>query len=139
LEVSAVLRLYTTLQNKYGPQELTKLTQWLSVFSMPLIKSYHNVKYQKFLEKELLKIHKSGKIYEMQELLENEEARQKDTSEYNIARKTATRLMNEKKLLSDNNTKWEESIKDIAIKGACLISVIVMLISFVINVIGVIK
>ena len=139
LEVSAVLRLYTILQNKYGPQELTKLTQWLSVFSMPLIKSYHNVKYQKFLEKELLKIHKSGKIYEMQELLENEEARQKDTSEYNIARKTATRLMNEKKLLSDNNTKWEESIKDTAIKGACLISVIVMLISFVINVIGVIK
>ena len=64
---------------------------------MPLIKSYHNVKYQKFLEKEILRVNKSGKLSEMQELLENDEARQKDNSEYNIARKTVARLLNEKK------------------------------------------
>ena len=139
LEASAILRLYTTMQNKFGPQELPKLSQWLSVFAMPLIKSYHNVKYQKFLEKEILRVNKSGKLYEMQELLENEEARQKDNSEYNVARKTVARLLNEKKMLTANDNRWEIAAKDMAIKGACLLSVVVMIISFVINLFGVLK
>ena len=139
LEASAIVRLFTTMQNKFGPQELPKLTQWLSVFSMPLIKSYHNVKYQKYLENELLKINKSGKIYEIQELLESEEARQKDNEEYNIARKTVARLLNEKRMLSSNDNKWEDATRDLAIKGTCLIAVIVMLISFVVNLMGVLK
>ena len=139
LEASAILRLYTSLQNKFGPQELPKLAQWLSVFSMPLIKSYHNVRYQKFLEKELLKVNKSGRLYEIQELLESEEARKKDSTEYNIARKTAAHLMSEKNMLVSNNNKWEEAARDMAIKGSCLLAVIVMLISFVINLFGVLK
>lgn len=139
LEASAILRLYTTMQNKFGPQELPKLAQWLSVFSMPLIKSYHNVKYQRFLEKEILRVNKSGRLHEMQELLENEEARQKDTSEYNIARKTVARLLNEKKMLTSSDNRWEIAAKDMAIKGACLLSVVIMIISFVINLFGVLK
>lgn len=139
LEASAILRLYTTMQNKFGPQELPKLSQWLSVFSMPLIKSYHNVKYQKFLEKEILRVNKSGKLSEMQELLENDEARQKDNSEYNIARKTVARLLNEKKMLTSNDNRWEIAAKDMALKGACLLSVVIMIISFVINLFGVLK
>ena len=139
LEASAILRLYTTMQNKFGPQELPKLSQWLSVFSMPLIKSYHNVKYQKFLEKEILRVNKSGKLSEMQELLENDEARQKDNSEYNIARKTVARLLNEKKMLTSTDNRWEIAAKDMALKGACLLSVVIMIISFVINLFGVLK
>ncbi|MBR1604722.1 MAG: hypothetical protein IJ660_01275 [Alphaproteobacteria bacterium] len=133
LEASAILRLFTTMQNKFGPQELPKLAQWLSVFSMPLIKSYHNVRYQKFLEKELLKINKSGRLYEMQELLENEEARKKDTSEFNIARKTVAKLLAEKNMLISSDNKWEDAARDMAIKGACLLAVVVMIISFVVN------
>ncbi len=139
LEASAILRLYTTMQNKFGPQELPKLSQWLSVFSMSLIKSYHNVKYQKFLEKELLKVNKSGKLHEVQELLENEEARKKDNTEYNIARKTATKLLAEKNMLIGSDNKWEEAAREMAIKGACLLAVIIMIISFVINLFGVLN
>lgn len=139
LEASAILRLYTTMQNKFGPQELPKLSQWLSIFSMPLIKSYHNVKYQKFLEKELLKINKSGKLHEIQELLENEEARKKDNAEYNIARKTATKLLAEKNMLISSDNKWEEAAREMAIKGACLLAVIIMIVSFVINLFGVLN
>lgn len=139
LEASAVLRLYTTLQNKFGPQELPHLAQWLSIFSMPLIKSYHNIKYQKFLEKELIKVNKSGKLYEIQELLEKEEARKKDTSEYSIARKTAAKLLAEKNMLTSNDNKWEETARDMAAKGASLLAVIVMIISFVLNLFGAIK
>lgn len=139
LEASAILRLFTTMQNKFGPQELHKLAQWMSVFSMPIIKSYHNIKYQKFLEKELLKISKSGRLYEMQELLENDEARKKDNSEFNIARKTVSKLLAEKNMLISSDNKWEEAARDMAIKGACLLAVIVMIISFVVNFFGAIK
>ena len=136
LESSAILRLYTMLQNKFGPQELPQLAQWLSIFSMPIIKSYHNFKYQKFLEKEVIKANKSGRLYEIQELLENEEARKKDNSEYNIARKTVTHLLAEKNMLIGNDNKWEEAAKDMAVKGSCLLAVIVMVISFVVNLFG---
>ena len=136
LEASAILRLYTTMQNKFGPLQLPKLTQWISVFSVPLIKSYHNIKYQKFLEKELLKTNKSGKLHEILDLLENEEARKKDNSEFNIARKTVSRLLNEKASLLSNDSKWEEAARDLAMKSACVIAVIVMIISFVVNLFG---
>ena len=139
LESSAILRLYTTMQNKFGPQELPNVAQWLSMFSFPLIKSYHNVKYQKFLEKEVHKVNKSGKLHELQELLESEEARKKDNSEYNVARKTATHLMAEKNMLISNDNKWEEAARDIALRGACLLAVIVMIISFVVNLFGALK
>ena len=139
LEASAILRLYTTMQNKYGPQQLPKLAQWLSVYSMPLIKSYHNLKYQKFLEKELIKVNKSGKLHEMLDLLENEEARKKDNTEYNIARKTVKKLLNERNILINNDGKWEEAAKDLAMKSACFIAVLVMIISFVINLFGAIN
>jgi len=139
LEASAILRLYTTMQNKYGPQQLPKLAQWLSICSMPLIKSYHNLKYQRFLEKELIKVNKSGKLHEMLDLLENEEARKKDNTEYNIARKTVKKLLNEKHMLINNDGKWEEAARDLAMKSACFIAVIVMLISFIINLFGVLN
>ena len=139
LEASAILRLYTTMQNKFGPQQLEKLAQWLSVYSVPLIKSYHNKKYQKFLEKELIKINKSGRLYEIHDLLENEESRRKDNSEFNIAKKTAAKLSAEKSMLIGNDNKWEEAAKDLAVKSACFLAVIVMIISFVINLFGALK
>ena len=139
LEASAVLRLYTTMQNKYGPQQLPKLAQWLSIYSVPLIKSYHNLKYQRFLEKELIKVNKSGKLHEMLDLLENEESRKKDNTEYNIARKTVKKLLNEKNMLINNDGKWEDTARDLAMKSACFIAVIVMIISFIINLFGVLN
>lgn len=139
LEASAILRLYTTMQNKFGPQQLPKLTQWISVFSMPLIKSYHNQKYQKFLEKELIKVNKSGKLYEILDLLENEEARKKDNSEYNIARKTVKKLLSEKNMIIGHDSKWEEAAKELAVRSACFIAVIVMIISFMVNLFGALK
>lgn len=136
LEASAALRLYTTMQNKFGPQQLPKLAQWISICSMPLIKSYHNLKYQKFLEKELIKVNKSGKLYEILDLLENEEARKKDNSEYNIARKTVKKLLSEKNMIISHDGKWEEAARELAIRSACFIAVIVMIISFMVNLFG---
>lgn len=139
LEASAVLRLYANLQNKYGPQQLPKLAQWLSHYSLIIIKSYHNLKYQAFLEKELLKTHKSGKLHEIVALLENEEARKKDNQEYNIAKKTAAKLTAEKNALMNSGAKLEAEAQELALRSACVLAALVMIVSFVINLIGAIK
>ena len=52
LKIGAVIRLYANIQNKNGPAQLINLTQWLANISKPLIQSYHNIKYQKYLEQE---------------------------------------------------------------------------------------
>ena len=91
------------------------------------------------MEKEVHKVNKSGKLHELQELLESEEARKKDNSDYNIARKTATHLLAEKSMLLNNDNKWEEAARDMALRGSCLLAVIVMIVSFVINLFGALK
>ena len=69
LKASGILRLYATIQSKHGPAQLPNLTQWLVVISKSIIRSYHNIKYQKYLEQELVKISKNGKIMEIIEIL----------------------------------------------------------------------
>ncbi len=70
MQASAILRLYTDMQNKYGPAQLPNLAKWLVSACMLVIKSYHNLKYQKYLERELLKVHKNGKLHEITEIIE---------------------------------------------------------------------
>ena len=60
LKISAILRLYATIQNKHGPAQLSNLTQWLVIISKPIIHSFHNIKYQKYLEQELIKVSKAA-------------------------------------------------------------------------------
>ena len=65
IKIAAIIRLYANIQNKQGPAQLLNLTQWLVNSAKPVINSYHNIKYQKYLEQELLKISKSGKIMDI--------------------------------------------------------------------------
>ena len=133
LQASAILRLYTDMQNKYGPTQLPNLAKWLVSACMLTIKSYHNVKYQKYLEREVLKIHKNGKLYEITEIIENEEARQKDSVDYANALKTANLLISEKNNLQNNTAKWDEEAREVAMRFANILAVLTLIASFVLN------
>lgn len=135
LQASAILRLYTNMQNKFGPAQLPNLSKWLANASMPIIKSYHNIKYQKFLERELLKINKSGKLYEICDILEDDEARQKDKTNYSKAVSDINFLLAEKNKLINNSYKLNEEAHGLAIKFATVLSVLIMLASFLFNLI----
>ncbi len=133
LQASAILRLYTDMQNKYGPSQLPNLAKWLVSACMLTIKSYHNVKYQKYLEREVLKIHKNGKLYEITEIIENEEARQKDSLDYANALKNANLLISEKNNLQNNSAKWDDEAREVAMRFANILAVLTMISSFVLN------
>ncbi len=135
LQASAVLRLYTSMQNKFGPAQLPHLSQWLSSSSMSIIKSYHNLKYQKFLERELLKINKNGKLHELCDILEDEEARNKDKANYAKAVSDINFLLAEKNKILNNSSKLDDDARNLAIRFTSILAIMVMLVSFLFNLI----
>ena len=135
LQMAAIIRLYANIQNKNGPVQLLNLTQWLMKAAKPIIMSFRNIKYRKFLEQELVKLSKNGKIIELYEILENDEAKQKDRSEYAEALKKINILMSERNRIQSGSPKLDEEAKDLALKFASVLSVLTMLATFVCSVI----
>lgn len=135
LQASAILRLYTSMQNKFGPAQLPHLSQWLASSSISIIKSYHNLKYQKFLERELLKINKNGKLHELCDILEDEEARNKDKANYTKAVSDINFLLSEKNKLINNSSKIDDEARNMAIRFTSILAIMVMLASFLFNLI----
>lgn len=135
LKLGAIIRLYANIQNKNGPAQLVNLTQWLVNTSKPLIQSYHNIKYQKFLEQELLRISKNGKIIEIVEILENEEARNRDKTDFSEALRLANILLAEKAKILSGDSKIEEEARELALKFSSILAVLTMLSAFVFSLI----
>ena len=135
LKLSAIIRLYANIQSKNGPAQLPNLSQWLINMSKPLIQSFHNIKYQKYLEQELLHISKSGKIMEIVEILENEEARNRDKTDYSEALKLANFLLGEKAKILSGDNKIDEEARDLGLRFTSILAVLTMLSSFVFSLI----
>ena len=135
LKIGAIIRLYANIQNKNGPAQLVNLTQWLVKTSKPLIQSYHNIKYQKYLEQELLQISKNGKLIDIVNILENDEARNRDRSEYSEALKTANFLLTEKAKILSGDSKIEDEARDLAFRFSSILAVLTMLSTFIFSLI----
>lgn len=135
LKLGAIIRLYASIQSKNGPAQLPNLTQWLVAVSKPLIQSFHNMKYQKYLEQELLRISKGGKIIDVAEILENEEARSRDRIEFSEAQNTANFLLAEKAKILSGDSKIEEEARDLAFRFSSILAVLTMLSAFIFSLI----
>ncbi len=132
---NAVLRLYSNIQNKNGPASLPNLTLWLVNLVKPIIKSYHNLKYQKYLEHELVKTARTGKIIDLYNMLEDEHARSKDTDDYTKASKEAYSLNRERNRLLNERGKIEEEYRELALRITAILGIFTMLSAFVFNLI----
>ncbi len=135
LRISAVIRLYANIQNKNGPVQLNNLTRWLLKSSKPIITSFHNLKYRKFLERELVKISKNGKIIGLYELLENDEAKLKDRRDYAEVLKKINVLMTERNRILAGDAKLDDEARELAVKFASMLSILTMLASFMFSII----
>ena len=135
IKISAIIRLYANIQNRQGPAQLVNLTQWLANASKALIQSYHNIKYQKYLEQELLKISKSGKIMDLVSILENEEARARDRNDFAEALKTVNFLIAEKNKILSGDSKIDDEARELALRFSSILSVLTMLSTFVFSLI----
>ena len=135
-QISGVLHLYADLQKKLGPAQLPHLAQWLINYALPLIKSYHNIKYQKYLEHEIVRYAKDGRLHDIFELLENEEARNNDMRQYVQAVKETNSLISLKTKLLNNSGKIEEETRESALHFATMASVLIMTFSLIINLVN---
>ena len=123
------------MQNKYGPVQLINLGKWLAASSKPIIKSYHNLKLQKAIERELLKVSKDGKLIEICKVLENAETKQKDREQFRSVEKEVVKLLDEKNRLVNGGYKLDEEAQELALKFAGILAVLTMITSFVFNLI----
>ena len=136
IQISAVLRLYTSIQSKYGPAQLPHLAQWMINICKPLIKQYRNLKYQKFLEREVIKVAKSGKLIEIHRVLEDPEAKENDKKQYNRAVTEINMLLSAKSRILTRGTRQDEEAREVALKFAVILAIFVMIASFVINLVS---
>lgn len=81
----ATLNLYAVLQYRLGPESLPGLCGWLGAALGPVVGSYHGREKRKELEKELPRLVRKGSIVEIYNLLENNEERVRDESEFQWA------------------------------------------------------
>lgn len=135
VKISAIIRLYANIQNKHGPAQLPNLTQWIINAAKPIIQSYHNIKYQKYLEQELFKISKTGKIINIVNILENEEAKNKDRADFAEALKNVNFLMTEKNKILSGDSKIDEEARNLALRFCSILSVLTMLSTLVFSLI----
>lgn len=106
------------------------MAQWLAIFCKPIVQIYHNKRYQKYLERELLKIYKKGRLYEIISLLENEDALYKDKMDYTAALSEANNLILEKNKYLAADEHLDTETRETSIKAVSAIAVFVMLASF---------
>ena len=135
IQISAIIRLYTDMQNKYGPIQLVNLGKWLSGISKPVIKSYHNIKYQTYLEHEIVRFAKEGSLIEIYNTLESDEAHNNDLRQYVQAVKDTNSLISLKTRLLNDTGKIEEETRETALRIGSIIAVLVMTFSLIINLI----
>lgn len=133
MQISAIVRLYTDMQNKYGPTQLINLGKWLSSISKPIIKSYHNLKLQKAIERELLKVSKDGKLIDICKVLENSEVKQKDKEQFLLIETEINQLLTDKTKITNGGYKLDEEAQELAIRFASILAVLTMITSFIFN------
>ena len=135
-QISGVLHLYAYIQKKLGPAQLPHLAQWLINYALPIIKSYHNIKYQKYLEHEIIRYAKDGTLIDIYELLESEEAHNNDMRQYVQAVKDTNNLITLKTKLLNDTGKIEEEIRENAIRIGTIFAILTMTLSLIINLIN---
>lgn len=133
MKSSAVIRLFANIQAKHGPVQLFNLTTWLVSITKPIINNFHNLKYRRFLEQEIGKVAKNGKIIEVYDLLENPEAKGKDRADYSVALKEISILSQERNRILTGGSKLDEESRELALRLASLLAILVMVVSFGFN------
>ncbi|MFV0626922.1 MAG: hypothetical protein ACK5N8_06215 [Alphaproteobacteria bacterium] len=135
-KTSNAIKLYSIMQDKYGPAKLVNLGKWLINSSQSIIDSYHNIKYRKVLEAGLEKLEKEGNITAIYNFLENDEAKHRDGYEYTLAIKKMNSLSSEKKFLMTNGQKILSDARNIATNIVAIAGIFTMIASFVFSVIN---
>lgn len=80
-----MLNLLALLQHRLGPESLPNLASWVGGLVQPAINTYHSKDRRKELEQEIPKLVRRGSLVALYKLLDDAEARQKDSDGFGWA------------------------------------------------------
>ncbi len=129
--ILGILKLYSYLQIKFGPQKLINLTEAMAVFCTPLIKRYKKLKTQKEVEESLLKSAKSGVMQKVYDVLQNNSGLTQDNEKYTQAVSKHVVLSAEHKNILLQKEEGSSLYADFSKRMSTTVAIIVMIISFV--------
>ncbi|KAF0113155.1 MAG: hypothetical protein FD149_2220, partial [Rhodospirillaceae bacterium] len=119
---SGMLSVLAVLQYRGGPETVPGLANWCVSLVPPIILSYHSRERRKFLEREINKVAKQGKMADLFSLLGNTEARTKDRGEYAKARADFLRVESEIMRFENTSKTRDETADRIGHKAAAILS-----------------
>lgn len=106
----ALLNMYAVFQYRLGPESLPALAAWCGAMAGPVVGAFHSRDKRKDLEKDLPKMIRRGSIVEIYNLLENQEAREKDHNEFAWAQAQYQAAEEEiKRVQSDDEERRDEA------------------------------
>lgn len=131
----ALLNMYAVFQYRLGPESLPGLAAWCGAVLAPVVAAFHSRDKRKELEKELPKMIRRGSIVEIYNLLENQEAREKDHNEFAWAQAQYQAADEEiKRVQTDEEERLEEGDR-IGRQTASVLGILVAMITTTIVVI----
>ncbi|MBR9972168.1 hypothetical protein [Magnetospirillum sulfuroxidans] len=105
----ALLNMYAVFQYRLGPESVPGLAAWCGAMVGPVVGAFHSRDRRKELEKDLPKMIRRGSIVEIYNLLENQEAREKDHNEFAWAQAQYQAAEEEvKRVQTDDEERAEE-------------------------------
>ncbi|MGE5506615.1 MAG: hypothetical protein ACM31L_19490 [Actinomycetota bacterium] len=106
----ALLNLFAVLQYRLGPESLPGLAAWCGALVQPVIHAFHSREKRKDLEKEIPRLVRKGTVVEIYNLLDNAEARDKDSAEFTWAQAQYQAAEDEiKHILSEEEERAKEA------------------------------
>jgi hypothetical protein len=106
----ALLNLFAVLQYRLGPESLPGLASWMGALVTPVVGAFHGREKRKELEKEIPRLVRKGSVVEIYNLLDNAEARDKDSAEFAWAQAQYHAAEEEiRRILSDDEERQKEA------------------------------
>ena len=129
---SGMLSVLAVLQYRGGPETVPDLAAWCGRLAQPIIASYHSRERRKFLEREVSRVVKQGKMADLFSLLDNTEARTKDRVGYAKAKADFLRVESEILRFENTSKTRDETADRIGHKTAALLSGGIAIMTFLI-------
>ena len=127
IAATGMLKLFSHLQERYGPKELHGLTKWIGSQMGPIIRLHRSRATRRTIEGEIPAIVRSGSLPKLLELLNNRQVRMKDQLDYAAALEEFREDEEEIERTFERSRPNSETVVRMAKQGAATLSILIMI------------
>ena len=127
ISAMAILRLYSRLQEKFGPEILLGLTRWIGGQVGPVIRLFHSRATRRDLEAEIPQIVRRGSLPELLAVLDDAEIKAKDRNGFTAAVAEFQKAESEVIEITTNSRPGSAKVQRTSYQVAAILSVMLMI------------